>query len=38
MTWNATDSQHKVSSEGDILVEVADALGKIREVAQRFSR
>ena len=34
MTWNATDSQRKVSSEGDILVEVANSLGKIREVAQ----
>jgi hypothetical protein len=31
---NDTDDQHKGGSKGGILVEVGDALGKIREVAQ----
>ena len=35
MTGSDADCQHEIGSEGDILVEVADALGKIREVAQR---
>jgi len=32
--WSDADNRYKGNSEGDILAEVADALGKIREVAQ----
>ena len=34
MAGSDADNQHEVRSEGDILVEVGDALGKIREIAQ----